>query len=175
MQSGNGELQLDKSELLNLLKIFDEEASKQICLVAVGGTAMTLLNLKLSTKDIDFTVPGADKPEFDRVRKTIPHGYTIDVWADGTIFCVTLPSDYLQRSSDVVSFEKIHLKALHPVDIVVTKAARLENHDVADIKECIKKFGVRREDVQKRAQEIVYVGKEEDYWYNVRWVLDNLF
>lgn len=97
MQSGNGELQLDKSELLNLLKIFDEEASKQICLVAVGGTAMTLLNLKLSTKDIDFTLPSADKPEFDRVRKTIPHGYTIDVWTDGTIFCVTLPSDYLER------------------------------------------------------------------------------
>jgi len=94
---------------------------------------MTLLDLKLSTKDIDFTVPSADKPEFDRVRNAVPHGYKIDVWTDGTIFCITLPDDYIDRSIDIISYKKIHLKALHPLDIVVSKIARLDSHDIEDI------------------------------------------
>jgi len=48
---------LDKAVLFNLLKNFDEEAKEKITLVAVGGSAMTLLDLKVSTLDIDFTVP----------------------------------------------------------------------------------------------------------------------
>ncbi len=39
---------------------------------------MTLLDLKVSTVDIDFTVPRSDKPEFDRVRNSVPHGFKID-------------------------------------------------------------------------------------------------
>ena len=168
-------MRLNKSELFDLLRIFDEEASRQICLVAVGGTAMTLLDLKLSTKDIDFTVPAADKPEFDRVRNAVPHGYDIDVWSDGTVFCVTLPADYIDRSSDVVSYDKIHLKVLHPVDIVVTKAARLDARDVEDIRECIKKCDVTREAIKKRAAMVAYVTKQEDYDYQINWVLENCF
>jgi hypothetical protein len=172
MQSGK---RLDKSELFNLLKIFDEEASKHVCLVAVGGTAMTLLDLKLSTKDIDFTVPEKDKAEFDRIRSVIPHGYQIDVWTNGTIFCLTLLDDYLSRSSGIKNFNKIELRALHPVDIVVSKIARLDSADIEDIKACIKKYKIRKEDVKKRASTAIYVSKQEDYEYQVKWVLENLF
>jgi pantothenate kinase len=56
---------LDKSVLLNFLKLLDDEINKKITLVAVGGTAMTLLDLKPSTVDIDFTIPDNDKPVFD--------------------------------------------------------------------------------------------------------------
>ena len=58
-------MSLDKAVLFNLLKNFDEEAKEKITLVAVGGTAMTLLDLKVSTLDIDFTVPRSDKTEFE--------------------------------------------------------------------------------------------------------------
>lgn len=136
---------------------------------------MTLLDLKLSTKDIDFTVPSADKPEFDRVRNAVPHGYKIDVWTDGTIFCITLPDDYIDRCIDIVSYKKIHLKTLHPLDIVVSKIARLDIHDIEDIAACIKKYNISKEDIQKRAATSIYVSKREDYEYQVKWVLENLF
>jgi hypothetical protein len=38
---------LNKEVLFNLLKNFDEEAKEKITLVAVGGTAVTLLDLKV--------------------------------------------------------------------------------------------------------------------------------
>ena len=166
---------LDKSTLFNLLKNFDEEATKKIILVAVGGTAMTLLDLKTSTIDIDFTIPHDYKPEFDRLRTEIPHGFKIDVWPDGSIFCTTLPDDYLSRSSNIKNFEKITLRALHPLDIVVTKIGRLDKRDVQDIKACIEKCNIKKEEIQKRAESVIFVSKEDDYQYNLRWVIENLF
>jgi pantothenate kinase len=49
-------MSLDKNVLLNFLKALDDEIDRKITLVAVGGTAMTLLDLKPSTVDIDFTI-----------------------------------------------------------------------------------------------------------------------
>ncbi len=166
---------LDKSTLFNLLKNFDEEATKKIVLVAVGGTAMTLLDLKTSTIDIDFTLPHDDKPEFDRLRTEIPHGFKIDVWPDGSIFCTTLPDDYLNRSINIKNFEKITLRALHPADIVVTKIGRLDERDVQDIKACIERCNIKKEEILKRAHSVIFVSKEEDYQYNLQWVLKNLY
>ena len=51
---------LDKSGLLGLLEAVDAELTRKITLVAAGGTAMTLLDLKPSTIDIDFTGPHED-------------------------------------------------------------------------------------------------------------------
>jgi hypothetical protein len=48
----------NKSALIDLLEVLNEDLTKKITLVAVGGTAMTLLDLKDSTIDIDFTIPG---------------------------------------------------------------------------------------------------------------------
>ena len=48
---------LDKSGLRGLLTAVDEALERRIILVAAGGTAMTLIDLKPSTIDIDFTGP----------------------------------------------------------------------------------------------------------------------
>ena len=167
--------ELDKSVLFNLLKNFDEETAQKITLVAVGGTAMTLLNLKSSTMDIDFTVPTKDKPEFDRVRNIVPHGFKIDVWTDGRVFCTNLPDDYLTRSSVIKNFDKISLRALHPVDIVVTKISRLNERDIQDIEACISKCGVKKEEIVERATKITYVGREEDYPYHLKWTIEKFY
>ncbi len=53
-------MSLDKSILLDFLTVLDDEVSKRITRVAVGGTAMTLLDLKSSTIDVDFTIPSKD-------------------------------------------------------------------------------------------------------------------
>ena len=44
---------------------------------------MTLLDAKASTPDIDFTGPARDIDEFQKVDKTLPHGFKMDLWKDG--------------------------------------------------------------------------------------------
>jgi hypothetical protein len=167
--------ELDKKVLFNLLKNFNDEARQKIILVAVGGTAMTLLDLKTSTMDIDFTISINDKAEFDRVRTVLPHGFKIDVYTDGDVFCNRLPNDYLERSVEITNFTKISLRALHPVDIVVTKIGRLNQRDIQDIESCIKRCKIKKEDIQKRAAEMIYVGREGDYEYHLQWIIQKFY
>ena len=92
---------LDKSSLIDFLEILDKELTKRITLVAAGGTAMTLLDLKPSTIDIDFTIPSQYLKEFKDVLKKVPHGFKIDYWTDGMVFTQILPDDYLEKSISI--------------------------------------------------------------------------
>lgn len=51
-------MRLVKSALLGFLQEVDKELERAITLIAVGGTALTLLDAKTSTIDADFTIPG---------------------------------------------------------------------------------------------------------------------
>jgi hypothetical protein len=70
-------MRCDKSALFDFLEVLNEDLPKKITLVAAGGTAMTLLDLKTSTIDIDFTIPGCDRLEFEQVLKNNPPGYKV--------------------------------------------------------------------------------------------------
>jgi len=48
---------LTKNDLLDILKSWNLFFKKNIYLIACGGTALTLLDIKESTKDIDFIIP----------------------------------------------------------------------------------------------------------------------
>ena len=167
----------DKTSLLDFLEIINEDLAKKITLVAVGGTAMTLLDLKPSTMDIDFTLPSSDLPEFEKALKNNPSGYKVDRWVDGCVFCQTLPGDYIDKSVPIRQFSSILLKALHPVDIVVTKIGRLNQRDVQDIEACLKKCEITGAEIKTRALQVssTYISKEEDYLYHLNWVLEKFF
>ena len=45
---------------------------------------MTLLDIKPSTIDIDFTIPGCDMVEFEQALKSNPPGYKVDRWQTAT-------------------------------------------------------------------------------------------
>ena len=165
---------VDKSELLDFLEILDKNLERPIEIIAVGGTAMTLLGIKTSTIDIDFEV----KPEDFPVLKTalnIPHGYRIDVFTNGLIFSQQLPGDYREKSISIKNFKNIRLLALHPIDIVVTKIGRLNERDKEDIKSCIKKFGLTKRQIKERAQKVEYAGKEELYEDSLEHVIKLFF
>jgi hypothetical protein len=166
---------LDKSALLDFLGILNAELTQKITLVAVGGTAMTLLDLKTSTVDMDFTIQSNDKPVFDKALANVSHGFKIDVWSDGLVFSQILPADYLEKSIRIISFEHILLRALHPIDIVVTKIGRLEQRDIQDIEACIKKFNISRKQIEKRARTVQYVGDERIYQSHLKYILDRFF
>jgi len=167
----------DKSALFDFLSVINEDLTKKITLVAAGGTAMTLLDLKPSTIDIDFTIPGCDRLDFEQALKNNPSGYKVDRWTDGCIFCQTLPSDYLEKSIKIKEFSHIVLRALQPVDIIATKIGRLNERDKQDIEACIKKANVSEAEIKERAMLVVqtYVGPEEDYLYHLNLVLDKFF
>ena|SRR5208283_5735590 len=166
---------LARSELIEFLKEIEKELSRSITLVAVGGTALTLLRVKPSTRDLDFTIPGQDYQEFQRALKNTPHGFKVDCWPDGMVFSQTLPDDYATKSSDIRKLKRIKLKALSPVDIVVTKIGRLDARDKQDIQACIKRFRLRKNQIAKRAKRVEYVGRESNYQINLNHVLENFF
>jgi len=166
---------LDKHAISGFLEEADKELDRGVTLIAVGGTAMTLLDVKPSTIDVDFTVPSDDYDDFQNALKKIPHGFKIDCWKDGMVFSQMLPSDYVKKSLDIRKLNHIRLKALNPVDIVVTKIGRLDERDRQDIQACIKKFKLTKSQVAKRAQQVQYVGRDENYEINLRHVLENCF
>ena len=48
---------LTKEELLDSLSIWDTYLKRKVHTIACGGTAMTLLGVKDSTKDVDLILP----------------------------------------------------------------------------------------------------------------------
>jgi hypothetical protein len=167
----------DKSRLFDFIEVLNEDLTKKITLVAAGGTAMTLLDLKESTIDIDFTIPSSDIIEFEQVLKNNPPGYKVDRWTDGCVFCQTLPNDYLEKSIKIKEFSHISLRALQPVDIIVTKIGRLNDRDIQDIESCIKKCNVSATEIKERALLVLptFVGAEENYLYHLNWVTERFF
>jgi hypothetical protein len=168
-------MSFEKKKLLNFLNNIDCEVNKKITLIAVGGTAMTLLDIKSSTIDIDFTIPNEDYNVFVSALKKIPHGFKIDCWRNGMVFSQILPEDYIEKSLEITSFKNIQLRALHPIDIIVTKVGRLDNRDLEDIKQCIFKYKIGKDDIKKRASLVDYVGNESNYQYNLCIVLKRFF
>ncbi|MGI0073521.1 MAG: DUF6036 family nucleotidyltransferase [Nitrosotalea sp.] len=146
-------MSLDNTRLLDLLGEIDKELTHKIVIVAVGGTAMTLLKAKSSTIDVDFTIPSQYYDDFEHARDIVKPGFQVDLYHDGAVFVNMLPDDYLKRSKLVkTKLTNIELRTLHPVDIVVTKICRLDGRDKQDIESCVKKFHITKSQIIKRAR-----------------------
>jgi hypothetical protein len=48
---------LNKNQLLEIMEEWNRVLRRKVHLIACGGTAMTLLGVKPSTKDVDFMAP----------------------------------------------------------------------------------------------------------------------
>jgi hypothetical protein len=167
---------IERSGLLSLLEAVDKELKKPITIIAAGGTAMTLLDLKVSTIDIDFDLSGEDLKDFKDALRYIAHGFRIDIFTNGMIFSQQLPDDYAERSITIKTrLRKIKLRALHPIDIIVSKIGRLNERDMQDIEACIKRYKLTADQIKQRAESVQYVGREESYADNVRHVLKTFF
>lgn len=84
-----------------------------------------------------------------------------------------LPDDYISKSSLIDSgLRKIKLYALSLVDIVITKAVRLNDRDWQDIKACVAKGNLTEEQISARRAEVGYVGNEATFETNIQLVVD---
>ena len=162
-------MSLDNTKLLDFLEEIDKELTHKIVAVAVGGTAMTLLKAKSSTIDVDFTMPSQYHEDFKDAMKVIQPGFQVELYHDGMVFITSLPDDYLKRSKPIkTKLKKIDLRTLHPIDIIVTKIARLDGRDEQDIESCMKKFKITKNQVVKRASHIPSLVHDETFQTNLK-------
>ena len=166
---------IDKNDLLSWLVEKDKLLEREITLIAVGGTAMTLLGLKSSTIDVDFCLSAVERKIFEKMMTKQDKKWKIDLFTDGYIFSEQLPYDYADKAKEIKRLDHIVLKALAPVDIIITKAARLNARDEEDIGVLVK--FVNKKELIKRFEKVVttYAGKEEEYRYHFGIIMKRFF
>jgi predicted nucleotidyltransferase len=163
---------ITKEDLLKWLRRIDKKLTEETVITAVGGTAMTLLDLKESTRDVDFCVEGKYFEKFKRLAKS--EIFVVDLFRGGYIFTLQLPDDYLELALNFSGgFKNLKLKILKLEDIVLTKTSRLNARDIEDIKALAKTGKVDVSFLKKRFREVCdsFAGREEDYKYHFELVL----
>ncbi len=125
---------------------------------------MTLIKAKASTLDVDFTIPDEYYDEFDRVYNLNKPGFRVDIFYGGMVFTTNLPEDYLEKTLEIkTNFKNIKIRALNPMDIVLTKVYRMNLRDVEDIKTCIKKFKLTKKILKSRAKQNLQWQKDSEW------------
>ena len=138
---------IDKTTLLNTLSIWNRYLKRKVRIIACGGTALTLLNLKDSTKDIDFLIPEAQ--EYKYLVKTIMdlgyerktgtgwqkrQGFIFDLYLGKTIFTTELLESPLNLGNYIhyKEYSSIHLGILNYYDLIISKLFRYTHVDRID-------------------------------------------
>jgi len=168
-------LPISSKQLVDFLNEVGKTLDRKIVLVAAGGTALNLYHVKASTIDVDFTGPAKDVELFQKAVKATQPGFRVDVWPDGQVFSQSLPDDYLRKSRRIRSLRNIDLRALAPVDIVVTKIGRLDQRDMDDIEACTRKFKLTRNSIVRRGKQVEYAGNQDVFDHNLESVTARFF
>ncbi|MBI2119313.1 MAG: hypothetical protein HYT97_06780 [Elusimicrobia bacterium] len=140
---------VDKEWLWLVLEGWSNYLPRKIHLVACGGTALTLQDIKPSTKDVDFLVP--IKEEYDSLIYTIRKlGYenttgfgwsrgdslVFDLFPGSRVYITELLESPLKRGNHTLikKFKKITVCLLNDYDLIITKMFR---GSVVDIEDCL--------------------------------------
>jgi hypothetical protein len=138
---------INKQGLLNTLSQWNSFLGKKVHLIACGGTAMTLLNIKESTKDVDFIVP--EEKEYDYLIKTLQQlgydaasgvgyskdgGFVFDLFKGHKVHTTELLESPLEESNHILMEElsHIYLGVLNYYDLIIAKLFRSTTIDIED-------------------------------------------
>lgn len=163
---------ITKDDLIKWLREIDKKLNYKMTVIAVGGTALTLLNLKSSTRDVDFNIDGKDADVFRKLTKNSM--FKVDIFKDGFIFSEQLPNDYIEKSDKIkLGLINIDLRALCLIDLILTKIARYNERDEEDIETIFRANQIDKKELERRFNQIkdTYVGREEDYTYHFNLIL----
>ena len=144
---------ITKDDLLSYLGEIDLHLNQKVTLVAVGGTAMTLYGLKESTRDVDFcALTKTDQDLILSIDKKITKPFRLDLFREGYIFILQLPEDYVAKSKPfTTNFKNLSLRLLSPIDLIITKASRLNERDLEDIKSLVSKKRINKKKLIERS------------------------
>ena len=149
---------LTKQGLWDILEGWEPFLPGKVRLVACGGTALTLQDLKESTKDVDFLVP--DEDEYKAVLSTIKKlnyrqvtgsgwardgGFVFDLFPGKIVFKTELLDSPLDegRYIPIRTFKKLLVGALNDHDLIISKMFRGTDVDVDD---CLRLINGRGKD-----------------------------
>jgi hypothetical protein len=138
---------IDKHSLLERIRIWNDFLKRRVHLIACGGTAMTLLGVKESTKDIDLMVPKAN--EYTYLIKTLQQlgyksasgwgwsrgdGFIFDLFRGNAVHTTELVESPLvdENHTLIKEFSHIYLGVLNYYDIIISKLFRgteIDNED----------------------------------------------
>ena len=141
------EYRIDKTGLLDRLSIWNGFLKRKVHLVACGGTALTLLDVKPSTKDIDLLVPVIG--EYQYLIKTLKDlgyksasgagwarddGFIFDLFPGKRVHTTELLESPLDKGNNIPVKELTHiyLGVLNFYDIIISKLFRGTGIDMED-------------------------------------------
>jgi len=160
------EYRLDKKILLDELGQWNSFLKRKVHLIACGGTALTLLDIKPSTKDIDFMVPV--ESEYRYLIKTLKDlGYRqstgsgwqkegdvfiYDIFPGNRIHTTELLESPLARGRHILlkEFSSLYIGILNEYDLIASKLFR--GTDV-DFEDCLMLVKARREKIDMKRLE----------------------
>ena len=157
------EYRIDKEGLFERLGVWNDFLRRKVRLIACGGTALTLIGIKPSTKDIDLIVP--DEGEYRYLIKVLKQlgyksasgsgwarddGFIFDLFAGKRVHTTELLESPLDKGNNslVKEFSRIYLGVLNYYDILISKLFRAASVDMEDCLSLIKSKG-REIDVTK--------------------------
>ena len=153
---------LSANDLLETLDNWNSLMNFRVHLIACGGTALTLLKIKDSTRDIDFTVPM--HKEYDRLMKFLGDlgyeekggglahdddpNFIYQFWCGNKVFTTDLLDSPLDpgKHIPIKRWSHIYLAALNLTDLIITKMFRGTSVDRDD---CIAAFATGKVNAEK--------------------------
>lgn len=155
---------MTKSNLFDHMSQWNTFLNKKVRLVACGGTAMTLLGVKASTKDVDFMVP--DDVEREHLIKTLKNigykqetnvgwldpreMYRFDLFQRNYIHTTELLESPLLdgRHTILEEYERVVISVLNFEDLIVSKLFRGTEVDFDD---CVMLVRTKRDSINLKA------------------------
>jgi len=153
---------IDKQGLLDELSVWDGYLKRKVHLIACGGTAMTLLDVKESTKDIDLLIP--NEAEYDyliRILKQLGYksvtgwgwargdGFIFELFRGKRVHTTELLESPLQKGNHILikEFNLIYLGALNHYDLIISKLFR---GAAIDIEDCLALIRAKKKEINIR-------------------------
>jgi len=147
---------IDKSQLLERLNLWNTFLKKKVSLIACGGTALTLLGVKPSTKDIDLIVPNENEHSYliktlqDLGYKSVSgwgwakdEKFIFDLFRGKRVHTTELLESPLKQGNHILikEFSYLYLGVLNYYDLFISKLFRATSLDIED---CIALFRAKK-------------------------------
>lgn len=143
-------LRLDKNQLLDIMGEWNRFLKRSVHLVACGGTAMTLLGVKPSTKDVDFMTPSIKEYNY-LVKQLQALGYRqstgsgwkregdifrFDIFRGNRIHTTELLDSPLEEGGNtvLVQYSHLYIGILNDYDLICSKLMR---GTMVDFEDCL--------------------------------------
>lgn len=153
------EYRINKEALFEQFIAWDSFLKRKVHLIACGGTAMTLLGIKASTKDIDLLAPNID--EYEYLLKQLKQlgyrstsgwgwardkGFVFDIFKGKLIHTTELLESPLKETNNTLikEFNHVYLGVLNYYDIIISKLFRATSQDIED---CLALINAKQKDI----------------------------